>query len=334
MKHGLISILIIVALTCATYFFWGYSKKPTLEITTVIQGPAVEAVYATAVVEPVNWSAVAPLKTGQIIEILVEEGDVVEKDTVLARMDTKDLEAQLDETRALVAYHRKAYDRAKELIKTSAISRDRLDERRRNYDQQKSHARMFEEQIRQMELRALQDGVVLWRDIDPGEIKQAGEIVFWVGQPKPLRLNAEVDEEDIPQIQEGQKVLILADAFQDEVMEARVSQITPKGDPVNKSYRVYMDLPEDTKLMIGMTVETNTVIQEYGNALLVPVSAVKDGHVFSILDSNEIRKTPVKIGIVGEEHVQILNGVQINERIILNPPPNLKDGQEIKAAQE
>jgi HlyD family secretion protein len=329
----LLIFLITIALGAASYFYWNGSHKAVFEVASVTRGPAVEAIYATAVVEPVRWSAIAPLKTGQIDNILVEEGDAVQKGQLLAHMDDEDLKAQLEETKALIVYSQKAYNRGKALFnsKSAAISEEELDKRRRNLNQQKSHARMFEEQIRQLSLKSPQDGVVLWRDIDPGEIKQAGETVFWVGQPKPLRLNAEGDEEDIPKIKPGQDVLILADAFPNEVMQGRVAKITPKGDPVNKSYRVYMSLPDETKLLIGMTVETNTVVKKTENALLVPSSALLDGMVFRVTQNNKIQRTDVKLGTIGEDHVQILEGLSASDRLLLNPTPTLKDGQKIRA---
>jgi HlyD family secretion protein len=315
--------LIVIALGAASYFYWSGAHNPVFKIVSVKRGPAVEAVYATAVVEPIHWSAIAPLKTGQIDNILVEEGDVVQKGQLLAHMDDEDLKAQLEETKALIVYSQKAYNRGKALFnsKSAAISEEELDKRRRNLNQQKS----------QLSLKSPQDGVVLWRDIDPGEIKQAGETVFWVGQPKPLRLNAEVDEEDIPKIKPGQDVLILADAFPNEVMQGRVAKITPKGDPVNKSYRVYMSLPDETKLLIGMTVETNTVVKKTENALLVPSSALLDGMVFRVTQNNKIQRTDVKLGTIGEDHVQILEGLSASDRLLLNPTPTLKDGQKIRA---
>ena len=102
---------------------------------------------------------------------------------------------------------------------------------------------------------------------------EPGEILFWIGQPSPLQLVAEVNEEDIPKVSEGQTALIKADAFPDRELTAQVSRITPKGDPVLKNYRVYLDLPRDTPLRIGMTAEINIVTAEKTDALLLPLAA-------------------------------------------------------------
>jgi multidrug efflux pump subunit AcrA (membrane-fusion protein) len=69
-------------------------------------------------------------------------------------------------------------------------------------------------------------------------------------------------------------VLLRADAFPGRVMTAEVAQITPKGDTARKAYRVRLNLPNDTPLMIGMTVEANIILREARDAVLVPPAAV------------------------------------------------------------
>jgi multidrug efflux pump subunit AcrA (membrane-fusion protein) len=84
-----------------------------------------------------------------------------------------------------------------------------------------------------------------------------------------------VDEEDIAQVRPGQEVLIRADALAGQTFRGQVLAVTPKGDPVARSYRVRISLPADTPLMIGMTTETNIVLRRSDNALLVSVGAVQ-----------------------------------------------------------
>ena len=116
------------------------------------------------------------------------------------------------------------------------------------------------------------DGVVLRRDGEVGEIAEVGQILFRVGVPKPLQVVAEVNEEDIPRVAVGQTVLLRTDAFPGQRLEATVREITPMGDPVAKTYRIRVALPDDTPLRPGMSVEANVVTREKPNALLVPAT--------------------------------------------------------------
>ena len=111
-----------------------------------------------------------------------------------------------------------------------------------------------------------------------GDFIPVNQPVFYLAKAGvPLRISADVDEEDIPLVKVGQKVLIRSDAFPSRVFTGEVLEITPKGDPVARSYRVRIELPADTALMIGMTAETNIVTAEKQDALLVPASAVSGG---------------------------------------------------------
>ena len=80
-------------------------------------------------------------------------------------------------------------------------------------------------------------------------------------------VTAEVDEEDIARCRPGQQAVIKADAFPGRVLKGQVNEITPLGDPLNKSYRVRVALPDDTPLHLGMTTELNIIVSEQPNAL-------------------------------------------------------------------
>ena len=105
-------------------------------------------------------------------------------------------------------------------------------------------------------------------------------------------------------------------------------RITPKGDPINKSFRVHIALPDDTPLMIGMTTETNIVIEERPNALLVPSAAVRASAVWTVEDGRA-RPLTVGIGVAGQLQTEILDGLDALQPIIADPPPTLKAGARV-----
>ncbi len=88
-------------------------------------------------------------------------------------------------------------------------------------------------------ITAPMDGVVLRRDGEVGEIAEAGQVLFRVGVPKPLQIVAEVNEEDIPRVAVGQNRIAAHRCVPGPARSrARVSEITPMGDPVAKTYRI------------------------------------------------------------------------------------------------
>jgi RND family efflux transporter MFP subunit len=178
-------------------------------------------------------------------------------------------------------------------------------------------------------VRAPSAGLVLRRDAEVGEVVDTPAALFWIGEPKPLRITAEVDEEDIAQIREGQRALLRADAFAGQVLTATVAQITPKGDATRKAYRVRLALPDDTPLMIGMTVEANIVLREAANAVLIPPAALRGDYVF-IAQGEVARRRQVTVGVQGPRAVEIRQGLAAGDVVVLDPPQGLKDGQAIR----
>jgi RND family efflux transporter MFP subunit len=153
--------------------------------------------------------------------------------------------------------------------------------------------------------------------------------VFVVGEPRPLRVTADVDEEDIPRVHAGQRVLMRADAFEGQVLSGTVSDITPAGDPRLKVYRVRIALPDDTTLRIGMTVEANIVVRETDSAVLVPDQAVAGGAVW-VLEGDTVRRVPVVTGVRGARRVEIREGLEAGARVVLDPSPRLVDGGRVR----
>jgi multidrug efflux pump subunit AcrA (membrane-fusion protein) len=144
---------------------------------------------------------------------------------------------------------------------------------------------------------------------------QAGTPVMWVGQLKPLRITAEVDEEDIGAVRVGQEALIKADAFPGQIFTGKVSEVTPKGDPVNKVFRTRLSLPDEAPLLIGMTAEVNIITQRVPDALLIPSSAELGGKVWRRDGPAE-----VTIGIRSENEVQVLKGLGEGDEVLRTPP--------------
>jgi RND family efflux transporter MFP subunit len=173
------------------------------------------------------------------------------------------------------------------------------------------------------------DGIVLREDGEVGEIVTSNTILYRIGLPTPLLLVAEVNEEDIPRVQVGQTVLLRSDAFADRRLTGTVRDVTPAGDPVARTYRIRVALPEDTPLRVGMSVEANIIEREVQDALLVPAAAVSRNAVYALEGSRAVRR-PVEIGIRGTQMVEVRSGLKQGERVVSPVPPDLADGARIR----
>jgi RND family efflux transporter MFP subunit len=328
MRTRIIIPLLLLLLGLAGAWVWR-SLPPSVAVAAATTGPTVQAVYATGNVEPVHWAKVGPAVRGRIIAVLVEEGGRVEAGQPMARLDDREAQHRAEEAEARARFAQEDLTRVRTLVARDVASRASLDRAEAEARAVRAVAEATQRRLDDYIVRAPSAGLVLRRDAEVGEVVDTPAALFWIGEPRPLRVTAEVDEEDIAQIREGQRALLRADAFAGQVLNATVAQITPKGDATRKAYRVRLALPDDTPLMIGMTVEANIVLRETNAAVLVPPAALRGDHVF-LVQGEVARRRQVTVGVQGPRAVEIRQGIAAGDLVVLDPPQGLKDGQALR----
>ncbi len=314
---------------------------PHVAIATVTTGPALEAVYASGSVEPVHWARVGPATRARLTAVLVEEGARVREGQPMARLDDRQSRAMAEEAEARAQFATEDLARTRTLVARDIAARASLERAERDARAARAAADAARQRLEDYVVRAPTDGVVLRRDAEMGEVVDTPAALFWIGEPRPLRVTAEVDEEDIARIRIGQRALLRADAFPGQVLRAEVAQITPKGDTSRKAYRVRLALPEDTPLLVGMTVEANIVLREAAEAVLVPPAALRlapNGAAGGgtraasvwVVEKEVARRREVEAGVQGPRATEVRRGLQPGESVILDPPTTLTDGQSVR----
>lgn len=323
-------LLCVLAVLAAAGMLWLRGTAREVEMVQPARGPAVEAVYATGVVEPENWAKVAAVTPGRLAEVLVREGEEARRGQPLARLDDREAGARVAELEAKAAYWREQMARSQALVQSGVRSRDAYEKDKSELNQVTAAIAASRQRRSDLLVVAPIDGVVLRRDFEVGEVVGVNDALFWIGSPRPLRLTVDVDEEDIPLVRPGQKVLIKSDSFPGRVLEARVGRITPKGDPINKTFRVRVTLPDDTPLMVGMTTEVNIVTAEKADALLIPSAAVVDSKVY-VAEDGRVAERAVTIGIRGRNRVEVLDGLGPDDQVLAAPPAGITPGERVRA---
>lgn len=321
--------LILLAVFLGGWLVYSHFFTQKVETVKPHVGSAVQAVYATGTVEATVMLPIAPRVTARLMEMHVDEGSEVRKDQVLARLEDADLQQSLQEKRAREEGTRKDYERAALLVKRNVASRQDVDRAKAEWEAAQATRKLAEAQIGFTQLTAPADGRIIRRDGEIGQLIATNQPLFWMSCCAPLRISAEVDEEDIALVQPNQRVLIRADAFPDKIFHGVVQSITPKGDAIARSYRVRIGFSEETPLLIGMTAETNIITGERAKALLIPSTAMDGGFVW-LVQEQRLKKQAVKIGIKAKEEVEILSGVTDQDLIALHPQPDWQDGMRIK----
>ena len=305
---------------------WRWFGPVAVETTRPNRGPAVRAVYAAGTVEPTVMLPIAPRGAGRLMELNVDEGAQVRAGQTLARLEDTDLKQSVDELEARARFAKTQLDRAQILLDRglgTVLERDRARSEARAADAAAARAQALRGF---MTLTAPADGQILQRDGEIGQVIPANQPIFYFARRAPLRIEAEVDEEDILLVRPGQHVLIRAPALPDRVLDGRVAEITPKGNPVTRGYRVWIDFEGEIPLRIGMTAEINIVVAERPNALLVPTTAVREGHVW-IVRAGHLHRQPVQTGFSGEAKVEIISGLGDDDALVIGPTARLAEGR-------
>jgi RND family efflux transporter MFP subunit len=322
----------LVLFCIAAVYAYSVLRPPAVAVIAPHRGPAVQAVYATGTVEPSVMVPISPRSAARLVELKVDEGSIVEKGQVLARLENDDLRRAVEMAEAEERYTRSQLDRQAQLIASGVAARSAYDRARADWEKATAQRERAEAEARYLDLVAPAAGKIIRRDGEIGQIIAPDKPLLWMSCCAPLRVSAEVDEEDIAQVRQGQEVLIRADAFPGRVFHGTVQSITPKGDPVARTSRVRVSLPEDTPLMIGMTAETNIVLRKADNALLVPAGAVRQDTVW-LVEDGRLSSRQVTVGAKGASEVEILTGLTDSDRIVSDPASGMKAGQAVRPVQ-
>ncbi|BBA35097.1 efflux transporter, RND family, MFP subunit [Methylocaldum marinum] len=326
MQRKWIWILAIGVLAAAGGIYWWREGPVTVTVVTPTRGPAVDAIYATGTVEPTVMMPIAPRQAGYLAELKVDEGDRVREGQVLARLDDQDLRNTVEELAARVEFARAQHQRLLELVRRNVVAKAELDRARSDLDAAEAVLARARALRDFMTLTSPADGLIIRRDGEIGQFIPVGQALFYLSCCAPLRVTAEVDEEDILRVRVGQKAVLRADALPDQVLDGEVSEVTPKGDPVARSYRVRIRLAEPEKLRIGMTVDANLVVSERENALLVPSTAIQNGAVW-VVEDGRLHRQPVRTGVAGAVRTEIVEGLAPDARVVETPSENLREGR-------
>jgi RND family efflux transporter MFP subunit len=322
---------LLVAAVAAGIAYWVFlGRGPEVDVVRPTRGPVVAAVYATGSVEPVTWARLGPTVRGRIVSYPVREGSHVEAGDLIAQLDDSEQRAAVLKMEAELDFRRRTLRRIEPLGRRDFATAANVEQAQSALAQGEADLDVMRKRLADLALHAPFAGTVIRKDFEVGDLPGPDDTLVWLAGPGGLWITAEVDEEDLPRIHVGQETLIKADAFPGQVFRATLDVITPKGDPVEKSYRVRVRLPEDTVLKVGMTVEINVVNDKRDDALLVPATALVDGALWTVRDGHA-RRVTVEPGVRGTDRVEIKSGIADDEQIILVPPKTLAEGQRVRA---
>lgn len=375
MKKKLIigGAVVLLALAVLPLFF-GKSKMGGIRLETaqVERGTIANSVTATGTVEPVTEVDVGTQVSGIIDKLYVDYNDVVKAGQLIAEMDKVNLQAELKSAEAQLAssktefeYQQKNYARSKVLHEKQLVSDTDYETATYNYEKAKaayeqSQASMVKVR-RNLEYATITspiDGVVINKVVEEGQTVAAGfetPTLFTIAADlTKMQVIADVDEADIGNVKEGQRVQFTVDAYPNDTFEGVVQQVrlgesddsssstsTSSSSVVTYEVVITADNP-DLKLKPRLTANVTIFTMEEENVLLVPNKAlrfipepklmeilglqmndnsanIKKGEKFVWVKENNVLVTKaITVGVSNNNYTEILGGLNEGEVVAVD----------------
>ena len=323
----IITVFIIIATVIFTLFFKQDKQNTSYNTTSAVKKDLVVTVSATGNLEPTNSVDVGIEVSGTILEIYVDYNDVVTKGQVLAKLDTTKLLSQVNSTQAALSVANanlleskigvkdalRELERVQKLYKATNgnyPSLKEIDSASITYEKSKATYSALEaqkaqaialletnqENLRKAIVVSPIDGVVLSRNIEVGQslvaTMQMPTLFTLAEDLKKMEVIVSVDEADVGQVQQGQKVSFTVDAYSNKVFEGFIKQVRKNSVEVDNvvTYETVVSVDNsDLLLLPGMTVSADITTKVVKNALLIPNAALRFSPPKESKKSSQIR---------------------------------------------
>ena len=301
-------IIVILIVSGGIYWKWGQTEDTviTVDTLTVKKGTVTKMVTATGTVQPLTEVEVGTQVSGEVEKIYVDYNSVVKKGQLIAELDKTNLKASLAQARASYNsalneknYLQSIYDRQKSLFDNKVISQADYDEALYNLntakntvEQRYSDLQEAQTNLSYAEIYSPIDGVVLSREVDEGQTVAASyetPTLFTIAKDlKEMQVEADVDEADIGEVEEGQRVSFTVDAYQGQEFEGTITQVrldpTEESNVITYTVVIKADNPE-LKLKPGLTATVYIYTLELKDVLTIEAKAANFKPDMSLLQA-------------------------------------------------
>ncbi len=283
---------------------------------------------------------VYPEMPGQLLEVLVVEGQKVEKDQVLARIDDGGLLAQLAQAKSQLLLAETVFNRQERLWSQNIGSEIQFLQAKTQFESAEKAVDALSLQAEKSIVRAPFDGTVDQIFKEPGTIVAPGmgSELFRVVNIDEVYVEVDVPETHITSISEGSKVHVNLSAIGEEI-EARITRVSKVINPSNRSFTV--EIPLDNKSgFIRPNLMASVAINDYSNnsAIMIPQSVVSENaegqqYCFALEESTEgyiAKRLIIETGKTSEDFIEVLDGVEKGALLITEGAKKVSDNQPVK----
>ena len=356
-KKTLVIVAVAAIAAIAVWLLSGGKKEEKITFDTAAVAPAniMNSITATGTIEPVTSVTVGTQVSGIVSKLFVDYNSVVKKGQVIAELDKTNLMSQLNTAKTQLAtaqsqlnYQTANYKRYKTLFEKGLVAADDFDNAKLSYTQAKEQVVSAKEEVQRAQtnlgyatITSPIDGVVLSKSVEEGQTVAASfstPELFTIAQDLTnMQVVADVDEADIGDVKEGERVSFTVDAYPDDTFEGEVKQVRQEATTSNNvvTYEVVISAPNaDLKLKPGLTANVTIYTAERKGVLSVPSKALRftpqketvgkmkivdvanaKNKVWTI-EGNSIVAHKVNIGMTDGTNTQIVGGIAEGAKVV------------------
>jgi RND family efflux transporter MFP subunit len=271
----------------------------------------------------------------------LQDGDVVTRGTILARLRQDEFQDQLSDAEAALRQAQADFERTSQLYENRSLSKADYDAAYARYTASRARQSQSEISLQDATLRSPIDGVILRRSVEVGSLAGPSAPAFTVADIRNVKVVFGVPDVMVSRLRLGGRLAIQAEAIPGETLEGRITRISPSADPNSRVFEVEAALPNrDGRLKVGMlaTLRLGESVSEGG--LFVPLAAIvrpagdSTGYaVFVVRDSgagaSAARLQRVDLGEVSGNQIAVRQGLAAGDRVIVRGATIVADGQAV-----
>lgn len=309
-----------------------------IPIQVAVVGEKTISTGLTATGEFTGWEEVMLVaeSQGSIQYLKVEEGQIIKKGQVIAKVDAVSLSSQLTSANSAFSKAVKDVERYERLLEVGAVSQSALEDVRIQKENARANIAQINQQLSFTTVKSPIDGVVNKLMVEETSFVMPGNEIAEIVQVDRLKIKVNVAEDNLSKIQEGQSVGIKTDVYPLENFKGKVTNISVKADASRKfQITIEVDNTEDNQLRAGLFAEVNfeALKTNQTEALFIPreaiVGSLQNPSVYTVKDST-VTLQKIKIGAVINGDVAVLEGLQNGIKVVTKGIINLADGTKVK----
>lgn len=274
--------------------------------------------------------------SGRISKIYFKEGSRVKKGDLLVKINDAEILAQLNRAKYRLKLAEDKEFRQRELLKKEAISQQDYDVALNEFNTLKADVDFYKAQIDKTEITAPFDGVIGLRFVSEGSYITPSNIISNLQNISTIKIDFSVPERYSAKIKTGSEVNFRVQG-QNRTFTARVYAIEPKIDQVTRTLLLRASYNNSQNLIFpGMFAEIEFILEEIENAIMIPTESIVpelQGQKVFVVKNGRAASVPVEIGIRTAKKVQIVNGLNVNDTVLVSGLLQVRDGMPLKFSE-